>query len=440
MEDIVTSNKKTFFRYVIPSILSFALSGVYAIVDGFFVGNCIGDVGLSAINVAFPIQAMIQAVGTGIGMGGAVKYAITNAEGNNEQARKYIACSMWMMFIFSAVITASVFLNSTRLLIALGASGELITLGNQYIRVVVLATIMQILGTGLVPFMRNYGGSFWAMVAMISGFITNIVFDYMFVWVFDMGMYGASTATILGQCVTGIIAVIFCAKKKNITFKIGLSEVRGTLGQIVKIGLAPFGMALTPNISLVLINKFSAMYGGQEAIAIYACIGYIMCILTLILQGVGDGSQPLFSHYYGEGNDALLKHTKILAYQFAIALAIIGSVILFLFRHRVGTLFGASPEVNADIIKCMPIFLISIPFVAITRVATSSFYATEKSILSYIVTFAEPILLFIMLLTLPKYFGGQIMIWWSTVIGRIVTALIAVLLAIKNRNKKRELS
>lgn len=69
------NNKRTFFQYVIPSVLSFALSGVYAIVDGFFVGNSIGDAGLSAINIAYPITAVLQSVGTGIGMGGSVKYS-----------------------------------------------------------------------------------------------------------------------------------------------------------------------------------------------------------------------------------------------------------------------------------------------------------------------------------------------------------------------------
>ena len=70
----------TFFHYVIPSVLSFALSGVYTIVDGFFVGNSIGDLGLSAVNIAYPIVAVIQALGTGIGMGGAIYYSIYKAK------------------------------------------------------------------------------------------------------------------------------------------------------------------------------------------------------------------------------------------------------------------------------------------------------------------------------------------------------------------------
>lgn len=190
---------------------------------------------------------------------------------------------------------------------------------------------------------------------------------------------------------------------------------------------APFGLALTPNISLVFINRFSASYGGEKAIAIYACISYIICIVYLILQGVGDGSQPLMSRYYGEKETAKLKDIQKMAYTFAIILATLSCVIMFLTRTSIGALFGSSNEVNHEIAKTMPIFLVSIPFVAITRVATASFYATEKSVFSYILTFIEPIFMLLFMLILPR-FGGQVMIWWSTIIARILTAMIALLL------------
>ena len=88
-------NLRLFFRYVIPSVLSFALSGVYAIVDGFFVGNSAGDLGLSAINMAYPLVAVLQALGTGIGMGGAIYYSIYKAEKKEELAKRFAAGALW---------------------------------------------------------------------------------------------------------------------------------------------------------------------------------------------------------------------------------------------------------------------------------------------------------------------------------------------------------
>ena len=89
---------------------------------------------------------------------------------------------------------------------------------------------------------------------------------------------------------------------------------------------------------------------------------------------------------------------------------------------------GASGEVNEEIAKIMPIFLVSVPFVAIVRITTASFYATEKSVYSYVLTFIEPLFMLVFMLILPPLFGGQLMIWWSTVLARILSALLALIL------------
>lgn len=422
------SHKITFFQYVIPSILSFALAGVYAIVDGYFIGNSIGDAGLSAINIAYPLVALLQAVGTGIGMGGAVKYTIAAAEGKSQEAKYYIACTLWLLLGLSILLTFGIFAASATILTLLGASDELLKLSDVYIKVMALGTILQIFSTGLVPFMRNFGGSFLAMVAMIGGFITNIAFDYYFIWVMGKGMFGAALATLIGQAVTMLFAIIYCYAKGKITFQLPYTAALPVAYQICKIGLAPFGLTLVPNISLVIINKFSTFYGGEQAIATYACISYIIWIVYLVLQGVGDGSQPLMSIFYGRKDAHALQEIKSLAYSFAMLLAVCGAFFLYSLRDHIGLLFGTSPEVNAGIIEIMPIFLISVPFVAITRIATAAFYATEKSTLSYILTFLEPVAMLILMLVLPPLFGGQIMIWWSTVLARIIMAVLALAL------------
>ena len=166
---IQTRDTKLFFKYVFPSILSFALSGVYAIVDGFFVGNSLGDVGLSAVNIAYPIVAFIQAVGTGIGMGGAIYYSINKAEKKEKEARMFTAGANWLMIAFSVILTVAVLCWYNPLLRILGASGTMLSLAEEYIVVVTIGTILQIFGTGLVPLIRNLGGSFYAMIAMMAG-------------------------------------------------------------------------------------------------------------------------------------------------------------------------------------------------------------------------------------------------------------------------------
>lgn len=103
-------------------------------------------------------------------------------------------------------------------------------------------------------------------------------------------------------------------------------------------------------------------------------------------------------------------------------------------QTRTAHLFSSSNEVNLEIAKIMPIFLVSVPFVAITRIATASFYATEKSVLSYILTFLEPVLMLVLMLVLPC-FGGQVMIWWNTVLARIFAAVLALVLTGMQKHK-----
>ena len=144
-----THNTKKFFQYVIPSVLSFSLSGIYIIVDGFFVGNSIGDLGLSAINISYPIVAVIQALGTGIGMGGAIYYSICKAEKKDTEAKEYTAGSMWLLIIFSFLLTILVFILNRSLLKLLGAEGKLLALGEKYIAIITLGATLQVVGTDL---------------------------------------------------------------------------------------------------------------------------------------------------------------------------------------------------------------------------------------------------------------------------------------------------
>lgn len=201
----------TFLSYVVPAVLAMALSGVYAIVDGFFVGNRIGDPGLSAINFAYPVTAFLEAVVTGIGMGGAVHYALSIGRGRREKARQYGAAALWGLLAAGAVLSLALWLTAEPMLYAMGARGELLRLGTEYNQVITAGGFLQILGVGLVPLLRNRAGSFPATAVMTAGFVLNILLDYLFVWQLDWGMTGAALATIIGQGAAALLGGASCS-------------------------------------------------------------------------------------------------------------------------------------------------------------------------------------------------------------------------------------
>ena len=305
-----TSVFGAFFKYVVPSVLAFALSGIYAIVDGFFVGQSIGDKGLSAINVAFPVVSLIQSLGTGIGMGGAVLWSVRRGE-KDGSADTYLRATLWMLLFASAFMTAFFFLNEPVLRL-FGAEGDIYAYGKEYLDVIVLGSVFQIFATGLVPAIRNNGGATFAFITMLSGFGSNIVLDYVFVWVLEGGTAGAAVATILGQAVTAIEALLYFLIRKLPLFG-SFRRFGRCAASIVRVGVAPFGLTLSPMISLMLINKFCMLHGGESAVACYACIAYAVTIVQMLVQGVGDGSQPLISTFYGEGSPEKSAKVRFLA-------------------------------------------------------------------------------------------------------------------------------
>lgn len=349
---------------------------------------------------------------------------------------EFMASSLWILIISSILFTFLTYIATTPLLRLLGAEGQLLALGEEYTKIIALGAGLQIIGTGLVPFIRNHGGPFYAMVAMIAGFVANIILDYVFVWKLGQGIGGAALATVIGQGITMLIALVYLLRKKLFTLAVPIRKLANYSKSIIKIGVAPFGLTMTPNISLIIINRFSIYYGGDQAVAVYACIAYIICIVYLILQGVGDGSQPIISQYYGAKQIRRLKEIRKLAYGFGLLLAVLSCIIMYVTKDYIGILFGSSPEVNAEISKILPIFLISVPFVAICRVTTASFYATEESAFSYILTFIEPIFMLVFMFILPPLFGGQLMIWWSTVFARVLSACLALILKRRVDRKK----
>ena len=204
-----TALNKKFFSYVIPSILAFALSGVYTIVDGFFIGQSLGDTGLTAITLGYPISALIGAVGTGLGLSGAIRFTILNAQGETQKRQECFSGTTLLMLLTAGLLTAILFAFAQPILHLLGARGNMLTLCVAYAQVIALGAVFQLLATGFVPFIRNMGGATVAMIAMALGFATNIALDYVFVWALNWGMAGAAWATIIGQAVTMIVAVIF---------------------------------------------------------------------------------------------------------------------------------------------------------------------------------------------------------------------------------------
>lgn len=429
---------KKFWRFVFPSMLAFAFSGLYAIVDGFFVGRSTGDIGLAAINIAYPLTALIQAVGTGIGMGGAIPLAVARGGDDTRKERTLLGNALILLLIACLLVLGGLLLCYRPLLGLLGARGEVLEAAADYIRIIILGSVFQILATGFTPMLRNYEASLLAMLAMVGGFVTNIVLDAWFVAGLQLGVSGAALATIIGQAVTALPCILFLLRKMRFLDRRDFLPQGALVRQILTTGLSPFGLAMSPNIVLLLINRSAVAYGGDAAVAAYAVVAYVHCIVLLLLQGVGDGCQPLISFHLGKGEIREARTARNIAYVVALTLSAVYMAVAFSVRDIVSPLFGASDDAAQIVRHALPIFAVGAPAIAVCRITTSYFYSIRRNTFSYLLVYGELVVLFLLLqFVLPPLLELD-GVWLSPPAAQAALALVSVvLIAVAARQTRR---
>lgn len=429
---------RKFFGAVLPSMLAFAFSGLYTIVDGFFIGRNIGDLGLAAVNIAYPMAAAVQAVGTGIGMGGAVWISLCRGKQDDEGQGVCLGNTLTLLLFSGLCLMALLFAVSGTVLRMSGAGGGVYDAAMVYIRILTGGSLLQLFATGFAPLIRNYQGAVVAMVSMIAGFVTNIVLDYLFVAVCPFGVAGAAAATVIGQGVTVLPCALFMfGRVRGIRWDDFLLKKEHAL-RILGTGLSPFGLTISPFLVIMLINKNASAYGGEAAVAAYAVVSYVVAIVQLLLQGIGDGSQPLMSFYLGIGKTEKAKAIRNMAYVFAAAVAVINVAALFALRTVIPGFFGASSEALPIVAASLPVFSAGFIFNAFCRTTTSYFYATKRNVFSYIMVYGEPVILCAILSAVfPPALGLQ-GVWMSVPVTQAVLALMGgIMLGLDMRGAKR---
>ena len=420
--------RQDFFRSVLPSVLAFALSGVYAIVDGFFVGNALGDSALAAVNLAFPLTAFLQAAGTGLGMAGAIRYSVCSGAEDFPGRRRALGAGLTLLGAAGALLTAAYLLLGTQALSLFGARGGVLELAEEYLLWVALGAVLQVLGTGLVPFLRNMGRAVAAMAAMMAGFLTNVVLDWLFVWVLPWGMAGAAAATVLGQAVTFLVCLAVMIRR-------GERPARGEmrlLGRVLAAALSPFGLTFSPNLTLIFVNRAAVETGGDSAVACYAAVSYLTCVALLLLQGVTDGSQPLLSLAHGRGEERQVLALRGMTLACALLVGAGCAAVLFLLRQSAAALFGASPAVTAQTAAALPVFLPGLLCAALSRTATSYCYAVQRDRWACLLIYGEPATLLLLLLVLPRLWGiwG---VWWAVPLSQLCAATLGGAFLLRTR-------
>lgn len=431
MENQKRNISKEFFRYICPSMLSMLLVGFYGIVDGFFIGQSLGDNGLAAVNLAWPLLVAITAIGTGIGTGGAIVMSLKSGAGETEKAKMAEGNTLTLLCVISILLMLLFMVFAGHLLRILGANGIIFEYAMDYMQVITYGIVFQVIGAGITPIIKNLGKPVFSMIAMVTGMVTNIILDAVFLLVFDMGLMGIALATCTAQAIVSIMGIAVVIKSGF--DKKWLKLDKPTVIDALKIGGSPFGLTFAPAVVTICTNYQCLNYGGSATVAAYTVMTYGAYVIYSLLQGVADGVQPLISFYKGAGNKELLREIikRTALFCLVLCVALVGLTVAS--RTAFPVLYGASQEVAVVASKAMLFVALSIPFIAVTRIMSAYFYAIGDSRNAALLVYADPIIFTpIFLLSLPRYLG-VIGIWLTYPCTQLSNTLLSIVL---NKSKK----
>lgn len=329
---------KKILKDSLPTIVSLTLSGMYSVVDGLFIGKATGDTGLAAINIAWPITAVITAIGIGIGAGGSVLISNYRGQGETEGSQRAGNNTVTLLTVAGATITVLLLLCYQEILKILGAQNGVYKEAEKYSEIIAKGSILQILGTGILPILRNMDMAVAAMVSMITGLFVNISVNYYLMFEQGLGIQGAAYGTVIAQGIVVCISMVLLCRKQKVRPYLEKQLCCNTL----KTGITAFGMSIAPSVTLIFTNWQCLAYGGEEAVACYAVISYITFPVQYMLSGIGDGTQPLMSYYHGAGKLEEVKQIQKIAYMLAGIIGVIATLLTIVLTPCIGGWFGLS--------------------------------------------------------------------------------------------------
>lgn len=298
----------------LPAMAAQLVNVLYNIVDRIYVGNMpvIGSDALIGIGVCAPITTLISSFAFLIGLGGAPLFSISLGEQNEERAKKILSNAFLMLLILSALLMIIFYSFLTPMLYAFGASAKSFPYARAYMLIYLSGTFFSIVSLGLNQFLTAQGESFLAMLTTLAACLFNIALDPLFMYVLNMGIYGAALATVICQFISFSLVILLLLFKSKIRLsfsKPDLAIIRKTL----KLGFSPFIIIVTDSIVLIILNSTLQKYGGEDGdfyIEVNTIVQAFQSLITGPLLGISSGTQPILGYNYGAKNISLIKKAE----------------------------------------------------------------------------------------------------------------------------------
>ena len=302
----MSERKNDFSKGSIPrNILTLAqlINVLYSVVDRMYLGRLPGHLALTGLGLTMPIVSILMGFANLCGMGGAPLCSICRGQGDDEEAEHILGNSFTLLLILGAAATLVFLLLKRPVLCLFGASEATFPYADAYLTIYLCGTLFVMVSLGMNPFINAQGFAEIGMMTVGLGAVVNIVLDPVFIFVLDMGVQGAALATVIAQGCSAVWVLKFLTGKRAILRLkfdcLALSARR--VRKIVSLGLAGFFVNLTNSLVQVVCNTTLQAYGGDLYVGAMTIINSIREVVSMPVQGLSNGSQPVLGYNYGAG-------------------------------------------------------------------------------------------------------------------------------------------
>ncbi len=387
---------RLFWRYVTPTVAAMLITGIYVTIDGIFVGHVLGQDGMAGLMLAYPICAVLYAVGALIGMGASSLVSFYLGQGNPAKARHIVGNALVMVLLASALLSFIGVRYGEPMLAWMGAEGEIFTAGLSYLQAYAWLGVFAVLSMAFSSLLRNDGRPGFVTLIMVVGGLLNVLLDYLLMVVFPFGLAGVATATMLSQAVTGLACLWHFFTPRS-QLRISWDTLRPDLrlmGETVRLGISSFLMYLYLSVVLALHNKALLAVGTSLHVAAYGVISYTEAFFYLVFEGIAMGIQPIASFNAGAGHWRRVLRIRNLALGVTLGIALSAMIPLYLWPEAAVYLFAGD---NATLLPVASLgiwlYFWGLPMEGLLLVGATYFQAINRARIASLLTGGKLVLI-----------------------------------------------
>ena len=422
---------KLLFNMSLPMMISMLVQALYNIVDSIFVAK-LSENALTAVSLAFPLQTLLIAVGTGTGVGmnallskslGEKNFKKANATASNAAVLYFF--SYLVFFILGFTIVRPFYASQIR-----NADQEIMELGIEYLSTVMIFSFGLLAQVFFERLLTSTGRTIFSMTSQLTGAITNIILDPILIFGLlgapKMGVTGAAVATVIGQCVAALVAG-FCNHRYNHDVKLKFRGFRldfHIIGTIYAVGIPTIIMQSIGSVMTYCMNRILIEF-SSTATAVFGVYFKLQSFFFMPVFGLNNGITPIIAYNYGAGQRKRMLKTIKLSMLVAFCLTFIGFLCFEGIPQILLGMFNASDEMLTIGVPALRIIGIHYLIAWFCIVSGTVFQALGKAFFSMIVSIMRQLFVLIPAAYILAKLGGLHVVWWSFPIAEVISLMVS---------------